>query len=410
MQKPTILVYTLYSQQMHQKQLEVFQNSPPGTRKVVLCTNIAETSLTIKGIKFVIDSGVVKRMHYSALTGMDTLKVVKTAQDQSWQRTGRAGRDSPGECYRTYTMAEYEAMLPNTVPEILRSNIVATVLQLSAIGIDCKSFDFLDKPADSAIEDAMAQLHALDAIKSATDSTLTELGRKMSRFPLNPRFSKILLAAPEYECLADCLTIVAILSGENIFYESHDPDVKQRALLAHAKFASEHGDHLTLLNVYRAFASSVREKSWCHENCLNYRNLNYARDVRGQLSDICEQLGLAMGSCGDDVDKVSACRHFSCILVRNNIKVLSFFALQVRQCLLTGLFNNVAHLSTDNHTYKTTAGRLKVKVHPSSKLQTKPPAVMFTELLTTGQCYMRYVTAIEADWIDQSKTLKRYRQ
>lgn len=305
MQKPTILVYTLYSQQVHQKQLEVFQNSAPGTRKVVLCTNIAETSLTIKGIKFVIDSGVVKRMHYNSLTGMDTLKVVKTAQDQAWQRTGRAGRDSPGQCYRTYTMAEYEAMSASTVPEILRSNIVATVLQLSAIGIDCKSFDFLDKPSDITIEDAMQQLHDLGATQSATSSNLTDLGRKMARFPLNPRFSKILLAAPEYGCLAEALTIVAILSGENIYYESHDPEQKQRALLAHAKFESTHGDHLTMLNVYRAFTKSEREKVWCHENSLNFRNLNYARDVRSQLSDICEQLGLEMGSCQDDVDRVS---------------------------------------------------------------------------------------------------------
>lgn len=305
MLKPSILVYTLYSQQVHQKQLEVFQNSAPGTRKVVLCTNIAETSLTIKGIKFVIDSGVVKRMNYNSLTGMDTLRVVKTAQDQAWQRAGRAGRDSPGQCYRTYTMEEYLSMSPSTVPEILRSNIVATVLQLSAIGIDCQSFDFLDKPSDISVEDAMLQLHVLGATQSATSSKLTEIGRKMSRFPLNPRFSKILLSAPKYGCLAEALTIVAILSGENIYYESNDPDQKQRAFLAHAKFESTHGDHLTMLNVYRAFASSGREKVWCHDNCLNYRNLSYAREVRKQLSDICEQIGLEMESCKEDIDMVS---------------------------------------------------------------------------------------------------------
>lgn len=124
---PTMRVFPLYSQQTQNKQLEVFQPSAPGSRKVVLATNIAETSLTIKGIKFVIDSGVVKRRVYDSPTSMDTLKVVKIAQDQAWQRAGRAGRDSAGECYRTYTLTEYKAMSTSSTPEILRSNITSTV-------------------------------------------------------------------------------------------------------------------------------------------------------------------------------------------------------------------------------------------------------------------------------------------
>lgn len=184
----------------------MFQPSAPSSRKVVLATNIAETSLTIRGIKTVIDSGVVKRRVYDSTTGMDTLKVVKIAQDQAWQRAGRAGRDSAGECYRTYTSAEYKAMVAASVPEILRSNIASTVLQLLALGINCQKFDFLDKPSPASIDVAVTQLFALGALKSANSDELTMLGRNMSKFPLDPRFSKILLSAPEFECLEEVTT------------------------------------------------------------------------------------------------------------------------------------------------------------------------------------------------------------
>lgn len=186
----------------------------------------------------------------------------------------------------------------------MNDSFFSQVLQLSAIGIDCQTFHFLDQPPAASIEDALVQLHSLGATKSATGSELTELGRRMARFPLNPRFSKIILSASEYGCLYEMLSIVAVLSGEQIFYEPQDPELKAKASLAHAKFESTHGDHVTLLNVFRAFTKCDREKSWCHENCLNFRNLNYARDVRKQLSAICEQLGLELNTCEDDMDKV----------------------------------------------------------------------------------------------------------
>lgn len=183
--------------------MEVFSPSAPGTRKVILSTNIAETSLTISGIKYVIDSGVVKRRVHDAVTGMDSLKVIKISRDQAWQRCGRAGRESAGVCYRTYSLAEYNSMPLSSIPEILRSNISATVLQLLALGIDCEKFDFIDAPLPSAIENALKQLRLLGAVKIGKNNELTQLGKNMAKFPLDPKYSKIILSAPNFGCLEE---------------------------------------------------------------------------------------------------------------------------------------------------------------------------------------------------------------
>ncbi|KAG4076501.1 hypothetical protein HA402_014465 [Bradysia odoriphaga] len=374
---PMIRVFPLYAQMNQNKQLEVFQPSTNNYRKVILSTNIAETSLTIKGIKYVIDSGMVKRKVYDSVTGMDTLKVTRISQDQAWQRTGRAGRESEGFCYRAYTMNEYRIMSAASMPEILRSNISATVLQLLALGINCRKFDFLDKPSDQDIESALKQLYQLGAITSHNGDELTTLGWNMSKFPLDPRFSKILLSASDFGCLDEMLSIVSILSGETIFYLSDDPDKKVEALKAHAKFESIHGDHLTLLNVYNEFKKTDRHRTFCHDNYLNYRNLEYAHEVRRQLSDICERLQLEPSSCGSNLD-------------------------QVRKCLISGLYNNIAEMQRD-HSFMTISSRQKTKIHPSSVLNSKTnlKCILFTELVQTSLNFMRIVTIIDPEWIEE---------
>lgn len=417
---PPLQVYTLYSQQTQQRQVDAFRPSAAGSRKVVLCTNVAETSLTIAGIRYVIDSGRVKRSSYSPLTGMDTLRVERIAQDQAWQRTGRAGRDSAGHCYRTYTMAEYGAAAASTPPEILRASIVTTVLQLAAIGIDCETFDFLDRPDAAAVADAKRQLHALGALLApAGDVRLTELGRQMARFPLDPRFSRMLLAAPEHGCLDAMLSIVAVLAGESVFVEPvAETETRAHAHTAHAKFAAKWGDHQTLLAVYRAFERNAGAKMWCSQNWLSWRNLNYAREVRGQLLAICEQLGVRAPerAAAEEREKQRAARQelnddeTMCDDERSAATDAQEEEDEedeeaVRRCLLAGLFGSVAQLTGDGHTYRTRS-RQKVKIHPSSRLgrgaSAKPACVLYTELIVTGQCYMRHVTAIEADWLPET--------
>lgn len=447
---PRLYVHTLYSQQSQNKQLDAFKPSPPNSRKVVLCTNIAETSLTISGIRYVIDSGRVKRSTYDALTGMDMLRVERIAQDQVWQRTGRAGREAAGYCYRTFTLQEYAALAPSVRPEILRSNIVTTVLQLAHIGVDCASFDFIDRPDAAAVADAKVQLRALGAFaddvadkKDGVDDDddddetapvkpqLTEMGRQMARFPLDPRFSRMLLAAPAYGCLEAMLSIVAVLSGESVFAEPPPTvaaDIRAAALQAHAKFTATNGDHQTLLNVYRGFErdGGSSPKMWCTQNSMHWRNLQYASEVRYQLRTICQQLGLlerdeevrkANGAAssrqadGDDGDDDSDER--TVLEDRKAADAADAEAedVAVRRCLLAGLLGNVADLQLDGHTYRTRSAKAqRVKLHPSSRLtmqggsggkvrKERPQCVVYTELILTGQCYMRYVTAVEADWI-----------
>ncbi|XP_055853657.1 ATP-dependent RNA helicase DHX33 [Episyrphus balteatus] len=373
---PNIRVFPLYSQLPQNKQLECFIPSPPNARKVILATNIAETSITIPGIRFVIDCGFVKRRIYNPETNLDILKVVRISQAQCWQRCGRAGRDAEGTCYRTYTKEELEAFEKMPKPEILRSNISATVLQLLALGIDCKTFDFLDKPAPDAIDKAYKQLLLLGAIKiNDAKSELTTLGKQMSQFPLDPKFSKLLLTAPAFGCLEEMLSLVAILSGENIFVSSIEK--REQAALAHAKFESKLGDHLMLLNVYKAFEKTDKIKLWCHDNFLNTRNLLYARDVRNQLLEISQRLSLEVTSCGNDMD-------------------------QVRKCILAGLFDNIAELQRDNF-YLTVSGRQRAKIHPSSILHGKyrPAYIIFTEIVLTERNFLRQVMEIEAEWIEE---------
>lgn len=233
--------------------------APSNARKIVLATNIAETSVTIPGIRCVIDSGFVKRRIYSPTTGLDVLRIVRISQAQAWQRCGRAGRDSPGICYRTYTQHEMNAFENMPKPEILQSNISSTVLQLLALGIDCKSFDFMDKPSPEAMDAAYKKLESLGAVRNAsTVPELTPLGRQMAQFPLDPQYSKLILAAPQFGCMEEILSLVSVLSGENVFISSVEK--REQAALAHAKFTSKHGDHLTLLNVFNAFLKTEKIK------------------------------------------------------------------------------------------------------------------------------------------------------
>lgn len=195
------------------------------------------------------------------------------------------------------------------------------------------------------------------------------------------------------------LSLVAVLSGEDIFLNFYDGERRAEALTAHAKFENKHGDHLTLLNVYKAFSKNDKVKVWCHENYLNNRNLTYALDVRKQLSEICHRLDLEFSSCGNNFDQVNN----NTAPIQSELPIMFFSVLlQVRKCLLTGLFINVAEAVHDNH-YLPVASRHKARIHPSSVLSGKPRAkfILFTELVSTGKTYMRTVTDIEPEWLDE---------
>lgn len=265
------------------------------------------------------------------------LKVQRISQEQSWQRAGRAGRECEGHCYRIYTRAQYELMQKSTIPEIQRANLTTVILQVLALGINARTFDFMDKPPKDAIEGAYEQLKSLGAIDSIDSDNLTNFGKQMAKFPLDPRFSKILISAPNFGCLEEALTIVALLSSESILLSP--PAKRDVAQNVRQKFCSAYGDHVTLLNIFREYSnvSQNSKRTWCHEHFINMRNILYAREIRSQLEEICKKCGLTSASCGSQMD-------------------------QIRKCLLTGLFMNVAELHRDKQ-YITVSNNFQAVFH-----------------------------------------------
>ncbi|KAK6182959.1 hypothetical protein SNE40_010524 [Patella caerulea] len=369
----TLIVCPLYAALPSQAQLRVFQPTPKGARKVIVSTNIAETSVTIHGIRYVIDCGMVKAKVYNPNSGLDILKVVRVSKAQALQRTGRAGRESPGTCYRLYTESEYESLQTSTVPEILRCNLASVMLQLLALGIsDIINFDFMDKPDTESIVSALDQLHLLGAVEKADNIQLTQLGKQMAAFPLDPRMSKTILAAKDYDCLEEVLSVVSLLSVESILV---NPARKRaEAMAAQQKFMSSDGDHITLLNIYKSYKGVGGNKQWCQENFINNRNMKTAMDVRKQLREICQRLELPLKSCGQDM---------TCI----------------RKCMTIGYFMNAAELQATGE-FITLSTRKPVSIHPSSALfRCKPAYVIYNELVQTSKCYMRDLCLVDPDWL-----------
>ncbi|XP_071572298.1 ATP-dependent RNA helicase DHX33 isoform X1 [Temnothorax nylanderi] len=370
---PPLKVFPLYASLPTHQQLEAFKPSAPGMRKLILSTNVAETSVTIGGIRHVIDTGVVKARTHHPTTGLDVLRVEKVSQAQAWQRAGRAAREAPGKCYRVYTREEFEKMKDMPIPEIQRCSLAGVALQLLAIGVDITTFDFMDKPPKEGVDVAVSCLEKLGAVKGSPPQ-LTTLGRTMSLFPLDPRFTKVILASVEHRCLEEALTVIALLSGESIFMDP--PTKREQAYNARSRFASPEGDHVTLLNVFRAYQNVTQKKAWCHDNFLHHRNLEYGSEVRQQLAALAERANLERASCG------------------TNTK-------QLRKAFLEGLYENLAELQRDQ-TYVTVYSKQPVTIHPSSTLHgTKPPLLLFTEVVATGRCYLRGLSAIDPAWLTQ---------
>jgi ATP-dependent RNA helicase DHX33 len=261
-----MIVLPFYAALPSAKQLKVFEEAPADCRKVILSTNIAETSLTIHRIKYVIDTGMIKAKLYTPENNLEILKVHKISKSQAWQRTGRAGREQAGICYRLYTEPQYEELPLNTIPEILRSNLSSVILQLLAIGVqDVLNFDFMDKPNKEALAAAINELELLGAVVKSTEFyELTDLGRKMSQFPLDPKFSRCLLAAAnvnECKCVEEILKIVSLLSVDSVFLQvNNNQNKRENANAIRQKFVSADGDPITLLNVYKAFNASKSRK------------------------------------------------------------------------------------------------------------------------------------------------------
>ncbi|KAF2771385.1 putative RNA helicase-like splicing factor [Teratosphaeria nubilosa] len=370
---PELVVLPIYGALPSEIASKIFEPPPPGGRKVVIATNIAETSITIDGIYFVVDPGFVKQTAYDAKLGMDRLQVTPISQAQAKQRAGRAGRTGPGKCFRLYTENAFQSeMLPTTIPEIQRQNLANTILMLKAMGInDLLGFDFMDPPPTNTMLTALEELYALSALDD--EGLLTRLGRRMADFPMEPALAKSLITSVDLGCSDEMLSIVAMISAvQSVF---HRPKEKQQqADQKKARFHDPAGDHLTLLNVYNGWKNAGRSDPWCFENFIQPRNMRRAEDVRKQLVQILERHKLRLVSCGRDTTRV-------------------------RQALCAGFFRNSARKDPQEG-FKTLVEGTPVYMHPSSALFGKAAEhVIYHSLVETTREYMHNVTAIEPKWL-----------
>ena len=371
---PELIIAPIYASLPSDMQAKIFEDTPKGSRKVVLATNIAETSLTIDGIKYVIDPGFCKQKSYNPRTGMESLVVTPTSQASALQRAGRAGRTSAGKCFRLYTAWSFQNELdPNTVPEIQRTNLGNVVLMLKSLGInDLMHFDFMDPPPAETLLRALEQLYALGALNDRGE--LTKLGRKMAEFPLDPMLSKTLCASDKYKVSDEVMTICCMLScGNTVFYRPKDK--LQLADHAHKSFhIGNVGDHIALLNVYNSWRDADFSVTWCYENFVQQRTMKTARDIREQLEKLLERVEIEPSSNTNDLDGI-------------------------KKCITSGFFYHTAKLQK-NGSYRTVKNPQTVAIHPSSGLAKELPRwVVYFELVYTSKEYMRQVIEIKPEWL-----------
>eukprot|EP01138_Halocafeteria_seosinensis_P004381 gb/GECG01004481.1/.p1 GENE.gb/GECG01004481.1/~~gb/GECG01004481.1/.p1 ORF type:complete len:1369 (+),score=236.88 gb/GECG01004481.1/:1-4107(+) len=373
-QVPPLLVLPMYSQLPADLQAKIFERAAPGTRKCIVSTNIAETSLTVDGIVYVVDSGYCKLKVYNPKIGMDALQIVPISQANANQRAGRAGRTGPGECYRLYTeSAYYNEMWPNQIPEIQRTNLSNVVLLLKSLGVhNLMEFGFMDPPPEGTITNSLYQLWVLGALDNS--GSLTSLGREMVEFPLDPALSKMVIMADRLQCTAEVITVVSMLSVPNVFYRPKDREEESDA--AREKFYVPESDHLTLLNVFEQWKKHDYSASWCTRHFIHVKALRKAREVREQLLDIMRKQKMKMKTCGHNWDVI-------------------------RKAICSSYFYNSARLKGIGEYVNMLTG-MPCVLHGSSALYGlgyTPDYVVYHELVLTSKEYMQCVTAVDPEWL-----------
>jgi pre-mRNA-splicing factor ATP-dependent RNA helicase DHX38/PRP16 len=371
---PPMVILPIYSQLAADQQAKIFERAENAARKIIVATNIAETSLTVDGIRYVIDTGYSKLKVFNPKIGMDALQVTPISQANANQRKGRAGRTGPGQCFRLYTenMYKYEMLVTN-IPEIQRTNLGNTVLLLKSLGVNnLLEFNFMDAPPRDNLLNSMYQLWVLGALDNS--GTLTPLGRKMVELPLDPPLAKMLIFAEQLNCTSEILTVVSMLSVPNIFFRPTDRAEESDA--AREKFFVPESDHVTLLNVYQQWKQNGYRADWCVEHFLQSKSLKKVREVREQLSEILKQNKVSIVSCGQDWDIV-------------------------RKAICASYFHNAAKLKGIGEYVNLRSG-MPCHLHPTSALfgmGFTPDYLVYHELVMTTKEYMRTVTAVDPHWL-----------
>ncbi|CAL9462178.1 hypothetical protein SUDANB106_02686 [Streptomyces sp. enrichment culture] len=390
-------VLPLYARLSHAEQHRVFQKH--GGRRIVLATNVAETSLTVPGIKYVIDTGTARISRYSHRTKVQRLPIEPVSQASANQRKGRCGRTSDGICIRLYSEEDFLSRPEFTDPEILRTNLASVILQMTAAGLgDIERFPFIDPPDHRSIKagvQLLEELGALDPKQKDPRKRLTETGRKLAQFPVDPRLARMVLEADRNGCVREVMVIAAALSIQDP--RERPADKQQQADQQHARFRDENSDFLALLNLWRYVRERQKELSssafrrMCRSEFLNYLRIREWQDIYVQLRQVAKSMGVHMNDQDADADRV-------------------------HQSLLAGLLSHIGlkDVKESGKNSPGESGRESAKgneylgarsarfaVFPGSALFRKPPRwIMSAELVETSRLWARVNAKIDPDWIE----------
>ncbi|CXI24532.1 ATP-dependent RNA helicase prh1, putative [Plasmodium berghei] len=404
----TMKILQLYSSLPNKKQKMIFDPVSPNTRKVILSTNIAETSVTIPNIKYVIDSGKAKVKFFDEKKGCSILKITKISKDSAIQRSGRAGREGPGKVYRIYTKEEYENMKSFLIPEIFRSDLTQIYLELKAMNIkNPLNFNFPENPKKEFFIHSAKMLFKIKAID--VNNNLTELGKQLSLLPISPIYGNMLLASVSFNCIDEMATLIALLNCDSIFlnfnfYDENDgvdtnltttasknedndelkiSDKNKIISISRKKLIHPDGDHLTIIHAFYLWEQEItnsEKKQFCNMYGLNNEVLINVQKIKKQLLEI---LSNKMG-------------------IKINKKLHMHKWDNIMMSLCKSCYFNVAKHISNSSLFMNLVTKTKLRIHPSSTLFNsfnKPSFIFYSDVVQTKKLYARVVTKVNPEWL-----------
>lgn len=392
-------ILPLFARLSNEDQQKIFK--PSGGRRIVLATNVAETSLTVPGIKYVIDTGQARINRYSPRAKVEQLQVEKISQAAARQRAGRCGRVEAGICVRLYSEDDFNQRPAFTDPEIVRSNLAAVILRMAALRLGkVDAFPFLEAPSSRLIADGYQVLTELGAVDDKGE--LTSVGKELARIPVDPKVGRLLLAGRDFGCVREVLIIAAALSVQDP--RERPFEAREAAERAQARFNDEKSDFLSFLHLWDFFSDALKHKksnrlliNTCHEHFLSHLRLREWRELHAQLADIASELGLIKREQAHaDAEQPDA------QMTQKKRQQLDAVAYEnLHKALVTGLIGNLGMKNQESDDYQGTRG-VNFHVFPGSGLKkAKPKWLVAAELVETTRLYARCVAKIEPEWVEK---------
>ena len=392
---PHLEVVELFGQMsIEQQQLAFERPKTKNTRKVILATNIAETSVTVPGVRYVVDAGRAKIKEFRPHLGLASLLPKPISKSSALQRMGRAGREAAGKVWRLYTQDQFTALPDQDRPEILRSDVVEAVLKMKARGIkDIFTFPLMDAPPRDTMMRALQHLFNIGALDQHGD--INAVGLQMAKFPLSPNYARVLVAAaePVNDVLLEAVDAIAVLSGDDIFKQAQSEEEREAAEESRKDLLRREGDILTQLTaMQRYMAETGNRQKFCERHLMNGKNMKTAADVRRQLRQACVEAKLITKEA----------------IAESQLESSDFVPMDperaetLLKCFLTA-FNGKTAIMDGDGTYKTIQGKHRVVIHPSSVLHgKKKEGIMFLEHVYTNKNYAKKVSGVQLDWVFES--------